>query len=50
MLLEEAVVVPLWNPVDSGIRHSDVHGVCPATLTRRSILDPQLLTGVSVGG
>lgn len=47
MLLEEAVVVPLWHPVDSGLVGRTVKGIFTGGGDRRrSILDPQLLTGV----
>lgn len=47
MLLEEAVVVPLWFPVDSGLVRRGVKGVYTGGGDgKRSILDPQLLTGL----
>jgi oligopeptide transport system substrate-binding protein len=48
LLLEEAVVVPLWMPVDSGIVRGGVTGlVTGPTGGRRSLLDVHLLGPVS---
>ncbi len=49
ILLEEAIVVPLWLPVDSGIVAKNVRGLTLGpTATNRSLFDIQLLPFATV--
>ncbi len=49
ILLGEAVVVPLWTTVDSGVVKKDVRGLSFLGSTPRNILDLIPLTGVTAG-
>ncbi len=49
ILLAEAVVVPLWTTVDSGVVKKNVRGLSFQGSTPRNILDLIPLTGVTAG-